>query len=169
MPVFFKISQVFLLAMIKYFYAPIYGIAIGMKFWPVFFSLISGGILAFLIYYNISKIWMLYISYLGPYLEKLLPVSWRKALKKRKERRIVRRRNRKKFTRRNKILIKFRKNYGLWGVILLTPVLISLPVGAFLLRKYYSENRIALPSMLIAIIVEGFILCLIYWNLAHNI
>jgi len=167
MPAFLKIGQVFLLAMIKYFYAPIYGIAIGMQFWPVFFSLISGGTLAFLIYYHVSDILMLYGAYMGPVVSKVLPASWRMANVRRRTRRLTKRRNRKKFTRRNKIVIKFRRNYGMWGIILLTPVLISLPVGAFLLRKYYHETKMALPLMLISIVVEGFILCVIYWNLAN--
>ena len=156
MPQFFKASQVFFLAMIKYFYAPIYGIAIGTYFWPMYISLISGGVLAFLIYYNISKIWMFYLSHFGPLIARVLPASWQQSKK----------RNRPKFTRKNKILIKFRKNYGMWGIILLTPVLLSLPVGAFLLRKYYQNNRLAIPLALLSIVVEGLILCVVYWNLA---
>jgi polyferredoxin len=166
MPQFFKASQVFFLAMIKYFYAPIYGIAIGTAFWPMYFSLISGGVLAFLIYYNISKIWMFYLSHFGPLVARLLPASWQQNLKRRKVRRLIKKRNRRKFTRRNKILIKFRKNYGMWGIILFTPVLLSLPVGAFLLRKYYRDNPLAIPLAITSIVVEGLILCVIYWNLA---
>lgn len=166
MPQFFKASQVFFLAMIKYFYAPIYGIAIGTYFWPMYISLISGGVLAFLIYYNISKIWMFYLSYFGPLVARLLPASWQQSIKRYKVKRRIKKRNRPKFTRKNKILIKFRKNYGMWGIILLTPVLLSLPVGAFLLRKYYQNNRLAIPLALLSIVVEGLILCVVYWNLA---
>jgi hypothetical protein len=50
----------------------------------------------------------------------------------------------------------------MWGIILLTPVLLSLPVGAFLLRKYYRNNRFSFPLALFFIITEGFILCVIY-------
>ena len=166
MPAFFKASQVFFLAMIKYFYAPIYGIAIGMDFWLVYISLITGGVLAFVVYYYLTDIWLFYASYLWPTLAKIIPVKWQWAYLRRKVKKRIKRRCRKKFTRKNKMVIKFRRQYGMWGIILLTPVLISLPIGAFLLRKYYREIRMSLPYMLISIVVEGFILCVIYWNMA---
>ncbi len=162
-----KITQVFFLAMIKYFYAPLYGVAIGMGFWENFFSLIAGGMLAFIIYYYFSELVIVYSRYLSPYVVKVLPVAWQQAAKRRKVRRAIRRKKRKKFTWINKFMVKLRRGYGMWGIILLTPVLLSLPVGAFLLRKYYHENKMSLPFMLMSIVVEGFILCVVYSSAAH--
>lgn len=162
MPQFLKIIQVFFLAMIKYFYAPIYGDAIRIGFWYNFFSLISGGMLAFMIYYHFSKIALVFSNRMGPFLKKVLPVSWHEARQRRKMRRQIKRSQRRKFTWWNKFMIKFRHQYGMWGIILLTPVFLSLPVGAFLLRKYYIENKKSVPLALLFIVVEGFMLCVIY-------
>jgi len=167
MPDFLKITQVFFLAMIKYFYAPLYGVAIGMGFWENFFSLITGGTLAFTIYYYFSDIVLVYSKYFNPFFVKVIPVSWQRAAIRRKVRRRIKRKNRRKFTWRTKFMVKLRRGYGMWGIILLTPVLLSLPIGAFLLRKYYREDRLSFPLMITSIVVEGFILCVAYWNAAR--
>ncbi len=164
---FLKIVQVFFLAMIKYFYAPLYGVAIGIGFWENFFSLIAGGTLAFTVYYYFTDLLIIYSRHLSPWVVRIAPDSWRQAAKRRKVRRRIKHRNRRKFTWRTKFVVKLRRGYGMWGIILLTPVLLSLPIGAFLLRKYYRQNRLALFFMLLSIVVEGFILCVAYWNAAH--
>ena len=162
MPDYLKITQVFFLAMIKYFYAPLYGVAIGMNFWQIFFSLITGGTLAFTVYYYFTDLVIIYSRHLSPYFVKVVPISWQRAAKRRKARKRIKRRNRKKFTWRTKFMVKLRRGYGMWGIILLTPVLLSLPIGAFLLRKYYRQNRFSFPLMITSIVVEGFFLCLAY-------
>jgi hypothetical protein len=45
------------------------------------------------------------------------------------------------FTRKNRFLVRFKKTYGFWGIIIATPVLLSIPLGAFLARKYYRHRR----------------------------
>ncbi len=162
MPHYLKIIQVFILAGVKYFYAPIYGVAIRVGFWYNFFALIAGGTLAFMTYYHFSKIVLVLSTRLGPVFKSALPDSWYEARQRRKIKRQIRRSQRRKFTWWNKFMIKFRRHYGMWGIILLTPVFLSLPVGAFLLRKYYIDNRKSVPLALLFIVIEGFMLCVIY-------
>ncbi len=162
MPDYLKITQVFFLSMIKYFYAPLYGAAIGLGFWQIFFSLIAGGTLAFTVYYYFTDLVVLYSKHLSPVIVKITPKSWHHALLKRKAKRRLRRKTKRKFTRRAKFMVKLRRSYGMWGIILLTPVLLSLPIGAFLLRKYYREIRFSFLFMILSIVVEGFILCIAY-------
>lgn len=84
-----------------------------------------------------------------------------------KKKRNSKRKNRKKFSKRNKMIIKARNNYGMWGICLLTPVLLSIPLGAFLLRKYYQHRKGAIPVMLLTIMVEGMIISIISWYVYH--
>ncbi|MEL7588971.1 MAG: hypothetical protein AAGU19_19835, partial [Prolixibacteraceae bacterium] len=49
-------------------------------------------------------------------------------------------------------LVKLRKSYGLWGIVITTPVLLSIPLGAFLLKKYYSRQKNVLAYMMISIL-----------------
>ena len=46
------------------------------------------------------------------------------------------------FTRRNRRLIFLKNKYGLPGIVILTPVLLSIPVGAFLITKYFGRKKI---------------------------
>ena len=41
----------------------------------------------------------------------------------------------------NSIIEKLRVKYGLLGLIILTPVFFSIPIGSFLANKYYSKRK----------------------------
>ncbi len=47
----------------------------------------------------------------------------------------------KVFTRRNRIIVKIIVRFGFPGLIILTPVLLSIPLGTFLVVRYYSYRR----------------------------
>ena len=46
----------------------------------------------------------------------------------------------KVFTRRNRFMVLIKKKYGLPGIVVLSPLLLSIPVGAFLTTKYYGTR-----------------------------
>lgn len=48
---------------------------------------------------------------------------------------------RKIFTRRNRFIVLIRSHFGFPGLIILTPVLLSIPIGTFLIVRYYSSRR----------------------------
>jgi hypothetical protein len=51
---------------------------------------------------------------------------------------------RKTFTRSNRRLVRIKINYGLMGIVILSPVLLSIPIGAFLAARYYgTKTRVA--------------------------
>ena len=50
------------------------------------------------------------------------------------------RKHKKVFTRKNRRIVKIKQNYGLLGIAVTTPVLLSIPVGAFLVVRYYRSN-----------------------------
>jgi hypothetical protein len=41
------------------------------------------------------------------------------------------------FTARNRRIVGIKMKYGLWGIVILNPVLLSIPLGSFLMVKYY--------------------------------
>lgn len=45
------------------------------------------------------------------------------------------------FSRLSRLLVRIRTRYGFPGLIILTPVLLSIPLGTFLMVKYYSHRR----------------------------
>ncbi len=163
MPEFFKIMSVFLVAMVKYFYTPLYAYLTGLEFWVSVVTMIIGGITSFSFFYFISHFIVISTKYIKPAVRNILPDNWIEKLDDRKEQKALKRKNAKKFTRKNKMIIRMR-NLGMWGIILTTPVLLSLPVGAFLLLKYYSDRKGVLFFALLTIALEGFLLCFLVWN-----
>jgi hypothetical protein len=47
---------------------------------------------------------------------------------------------RKIFTLRNRRFVRLKMKYGLSGIVLLSPVILSIPLGAFLTVKYYGHK-----------------------------
>jgi hypothetical protein len=53
----------------------------------------------------------------------------------------LRRKARKIFTKANRRLVSIKSTYGLFGIVVLSPVLLSIPLGSFLTVKYYGISR----------------------------
>ncbi len=67
----------------------------------------------------------------------------------------------KKFTKTNRLIVKVRKKYGLIGLALLTPVLLSIPVGCIIAARYYRFSYKVLLTLLGAVVFWSFVLPLI--------
>ena len=145
--------------MVKYFYAPFFAFAMGENFWVAYFTIILGGITSFSFFYYLSSFIVISTKFIKPAMEKMIPEKITVYYKKKRE---AKKDNRKIFTRRNKRLVKMR-NSGMFIIILLTPVLLSLPVGAFLLKKYF-DGKTAYFGAVAAIIIEGFIISALVWQ-----
>ena len=48
---------------------------------------------------------------------------------------------RKVFTRKNRRIVRIKRTYGLLGIAISTPFLLSIPLGTFLAVRYYRHNR----------------------------
>jgi len=158
-----KIVTVFLLATVKYFYSPLSGFLLGLGFIETTLTVLTGGIIGFLVYYYLTDLFLVSIAHLKPVVVKVSPKSTRLYYRNWHIKKIRKTKNKKVFTRRNKFLVRLRRTYGLWGIALLTPVALSVPFGSFLLRRYYGHRKEAIPIMLLAIVVEGCIFSLLSW------
>lgn len=86
-----------------------------------------------LLYTNIGGLLGMIISvFLSDVVLKLWQQYWPDKLKINK--------NKKIFTPASRRLIRIKKRYGLPGIVTLSPVLLSIPLGAFLTVKYYGIN-----------------------------
>ncbi len=76
----------------------------------------------------------------------------------------VRRKNKRNFTRTNKAIVRLRRGQGLNGLAVITPVIISIPIGSLIAAKYYRHQRRTLPVLLAAVLFWDVVLCsLIEW------
>jgi hypothetical protein len=53
---------------------------------------------------------------------------------------------------------KIRNKYGLLGIIILTPILLSIPLGTMLANRYYSTKKRIPLYLIISVICWSFIL-----------
>lgn len=62
------------------------------------------------------------------------------------------------FTRRNRMIIRIRRTYGFPGIVILTPVILSIPLGTFLVLRYYSTKRNILAWLSLSVIAWAVVL-----------
>lgn len=69
---------------------------------------------------------------------------------------------RKKFTKPNRRIVILKNKYGLAGIVILTPILLSIPIGVFLITKYFGHRKISYLYLLISQIAWSFAYALFY-------
>jgi hypothetical protein len=158
-----KILNIVFLASIKYFWTPPYALVLHLGVWETLLALEIGGICGYLFFFYLSHLVLAWLSKLWTKLYFFTPVKFKVSVEEWRAQLREKRKKRKRFTRMNKLIVKIRKRYGMWGIIILTPVLLSIPVGAILGNKYYSDRKTFLPSMILSIFLWGILSVLIFY------
>jgi len=147
----FKIAHVILLATVKYFFTLPYAMIIGLDYKQAIVAVLAGGIGGFLFFFYLSKPVLKAYNATWPCICRYIPARFKNRYKKLcrqpKPRKTV-----KRFTRKNRFLAKFRKTYGFWGIIISTPLFLTIPVGAFLAGKYYAKRKYLVAYMIMSIV-----------------
>ena len=153
----FKILHIVLLAAVKYIVTLPYAMLIGVDYKYAILAVLAGGIGGFLFFYYLSKSVTKGFDYLWPYICKSVPRKIKNRYQLYCEKRSHRARK-KVFTRKSRFIIKLRSTYGFWGVIIATPVLLTIPIGAFLANKYYGGRKRIVLYMILSIVGWGIVL-----------
>ena len=125
---------------IKFLIAPALSFGMGLNFIQTWLSTTAGGIVGVVAFFFLSK-WILHLySRYFFYYTHLIRVKIHGYLNLTTPKFIPARR----FTRRNRMIIKIVKKFGMAGIVILTPILLSIPVGTFIATRYYSSNRFLL-------------------------
>lgn len=72
----------------------------------------------------------------------------------------------KTFTKRNRRIVRIKQQYGLIGIALSTPIILSIPLGTFLVVRYYRSNKtkffyLIVSNVIWSVIYSGFYL---FWD-----
>lgn len=149
-----KFLQVLILASVKYFLTIPYALVIGLQYEMAVTAIVAGGILGFFFFYYLLKPVSAGLKHLRPLACRIMPqfirdrysgfcTTWvtpkKKAL----------------FSRRSRTIVRIKRKYGMWGIVVTTPVLLSIPVGAFLARHYYKGERKIVLYMMMSILGWG--------------
>ena len=97
--------------------------AFGFNFLQTFVVCSAGGIFGTLVYTYLIDAILLGISKL---MDKIYP---------------NRNKNKKRFTKTNRFIIKVKKNFGIIGVSAISPLFLSIPLGVFLCLKFFGHKK----------------------------
>jgi hypothetical protein len=147
----FKILHVILLASVKYFFTLPYAMIIGLDYQQAIISVLIGGIGGFLFFYYLSKRAITWFDYMKPKICRFIP-SFIKVRYHVFCERMSMNKPAKIFSRKSRFIAKIKKTYGFWGIIIATPFILTIPVGAFLANKYYAKRPHTVPFMILSII-----------------
>lgn len=140
---------------IKFLIAPALSFEIGLSFLQTWITTTIGGLAGVLFFFYLSKgIIVVYQRFLAATVLRLIhhitTYAQQRNLFPKQEKRI--------FTYRNKSLVRIRRRYGLLGIIILTPVLLSIPLGTFLAIKYFPRQKNLLAYLSLSVMVWSFLM-----------
>ena len=74
--------------------------------------------------------------------------------------------NKKIFTRKNRRIIRIKQRFGLIGIAASTPILLSIPIGVFLVVRYYPGVKSRFLYLIAGNVIWSFIYTSFYmfWN-----
>ncbi len=135
MDTFVNIIGVFLLSAVKFFGAPPLAYYVyGFSYWETILVCSLGGVFGVCLFF-----------FFGTKIIKFFPNFFKPISKKRKI-----------FTKKNKFYVKLIKKYGLIGIAFFSPILISIPVGAFLAARFFANNKM--------VVLLYFFLSVLFWS-----
>lgn len=70
--------------------------------------------------------------------------------------------NKRIFSKKSRRIVRVKNKYGLIGIALITPILLSIPVGIFLIVRYFSHKKTRMAYMIGSNIIWSFIYALFY-------
>jgi hypothetical protein len=100
--------------------------------------------------------------YFFAFLSEKIMRWWRRTFGKKQVRHETAGKNKKIFTRRNRRIVRIKQNYGLAGIAITTPLLLSIPVGAFLVVRYYRTRRIKFTYLILSNVFWSVVYTLFY-------
>ena len=63
------------------------------------------------------------------------------------------------YWRSNRLIVWIKKNVGIYGVTLIGPLILSVPIGSIVCAKFYGNKRMTFPLMMIGTATYSAIMC----------
>ena len=144
-----KLIHVFLLATVKYFITFPYALLIGIDKTQAIIAVTVGGLCGFFFFYYLSAVVIRVLKSkrhnVTRFVNKYFKVDLELLLLKLKPKTST-------SMKQKRLFVKFRNRYGFAGIIIATPILLSIPLGAFLLNRYYSRRKYVFAYMVLSIL-----------------
>ena len=141
-----KLSGLFLLSIIKFFFTPLGGPALKLSFLETYLSCVSGGIFgAAIFYFSASYFIRRALEKRAEYHKKCLAEGI-EVIEKRK------------FTRTNKFIVRVKMKLGIFGTAMWVPLFLSVPIGSIVTAKFYGHDRRTFPIIVFGMFFNGLVM-----------
>ncbi len=127
-------------------FAPLGGVAMKLNYFETYFSCVAGATFSASVFFFMSDFFIKRAE--RKRREKLVEMI-AKALPMKKK---------KVFTFGNKLIIRIKKTFGIYGVCMWVPLFLSIPVGSIVAAKFYGKDKRAFPLVILGVLVNGLIL-----------
>jgi hypothetical protein len=138
-----KVLEIGLIASLKFLIAPFEAERYGFNFRESFLITTTGGIIGIFVF-----------SLLG----EIIAFGWKKLINFFKRPLGKEEKKPKKFTSAKKIAVRIKMKFGLIGLVLITPAIISIPIGTFVIHRFYRKMIRNILLLILSLIMWSFIL-----------
>jgi membrane protein DedA with SNARE-associated domain len=138
----FKIIGILIASATKFMFAPLAAKALKFPYHQTIIITIIGGWIGVLAFYYLGTI-------ITTFIHRFFPPG----------------KNKKKFTMMNKFIVKIKIKSGIIGLAIITPCIISIPVGCIIAARLFAHNNKTIPLLLISVVFWSFALTTFYYYL----
>jgi hypothetical protein len=150
-----EIITVIAIATVKLAFSPMTSLGLGYSFLEAFLFAAIGGCIGVLFFYRISD-WIMKRARLRRLHHEIAVQHG-----------VAKPRRRRVFTRRNRTIIKVKHGSGLIGLALLTPFVLTIPVGSIIAARFFRHDRRTLPALLSSVVIQAMAVS-VFWNAVFN-
>jgi hypothetical protein len=162
MEIILKYLNVIALASVKFFWATPYAYMFRLTEIETFVMIQIGGLLGFVFFYYFFSFLLKELKLIWPMIYYITPRIFKVRFEQWLDRRRYRKLTANKFTRKNKMIARIRRRFGMPGIVILTPIFLSIPLGALLGTKYFHHKKSFIPWMLLSIFAWGIVSVLFF-------
>ena len=148
-----RLLGVFVVSGLKFIVAPFMSMKLGFSYSQTLVFTAVGGIAGVWFFYHLTTI--LVAIYHRYFIDRIYPYLLQSSFLRNH---FFTHEKRKVFSRKTRILVTIISKYGLPGIIILTPVFLSIPFGTFLAITYYSHQRHVLAYLAASVVCWTFVL-----------
>jgi CBS domain containing-hemolysin-like protein len=130
-------------SMIKFMFAPFSGPLLKLSFLETYLSCVAGAVVAAFIFYFSAEL-LLIRSHRNKVAKRMQAISKGIVLKEKK-----------KFTRTNKTIVRMKHRFGVWVVGIYAPLFLSVPVGSIITAKFFGKEKRTFPIIILGIFING--------------
>ena len=142
--------------MIKFMFAPFAGPLRELSFLETYLSCVAGALFCAVIFYFSAEFFLI------------------RTHERRKKKRLqalekgIPYKEKKKFTRTNKLIVKVKSRFGVRVMAFFAPLFLSVPLGSIITAKFYGKEKRTFPIVLTGIFINGLITTSIAYLIAGH-